>query len=403
MAKKKIYLSLAVIAVVLTAYIARVAYVNRNNALTKQTYMSDDKPVVRNGLEYTVIEEKLYDMAAFIKDYPAVEQYYRYAGSVYEANNDMAMLQAIKYQLFIKVKIKNISSETQRISSYEIYSGAYSNGVNPDVIGALNALKNDGNIKPGEEKTVLYSYDLNEKSFRKARYQNIEKQQFSLLLSKMPDITYINLTHVKKVCADQDAKKKYKELTTTPSAMDTVSMPDTKTGTLLTQGEKYVGNGIAQEVEDCVIVSNLKDYAGFEQSAVQYGDMSERVDRDGAVYGYDGRKKVAGKGYLVFVKLKCVNTADSEKEYRAYPYLYNKKGQAYCEPFYIKMDRAEEQGTLFEEGEQREVWYGYHVKTELNKWKLPNAALYLQYTGMEQVNVDLEKGKTGMGIFLEVQ
>lgn len=54
-------------------------------------------------------------------------------------------------------------------------------------------------------------------------------------------------------------------------------------------------------------------------------------------------------------------------------------------------------------GETRHITLGYYVALRLNKWKLPDAPLYLEFTGMNVENADMVKGKADGGIFLQVQ
>lgn len=399
--------------VLVFVYIARVVYVNRNNGVTKVTYLSDDEPVTYNGLEITVEEEKLYDIAAFIDQYPQIQNYYKYEGSMYERYDDEEGLRATEYELVIKMNFNNVSGETKEIPlmNYEIYSDAYYNGINPYLIDELNQIGDSLELSPGESKSFLISYDLNRLSFRSDHYEQLLEQPFSILISGYPHIQNINLNHLEYVQADEEAQEVYERLASAGNSKVVSEIKDTEYGTLLELGELYVTNGITIKVEDCWAGRNVNDYPEYDSSAFSSERLQEIVQPDGSVAVYrelDGTL-IEDKTYLVFVKLKYINTTEQVRNLSIYPFLHNYTGKKYFDISYTKwqgleMDETEDSGKRLEAGETGYVTYGYYVRLDTDKWKFPDSALYLEFSGISSNKTDLRKGVVGWpNIFLRVQ
>lgn len=414
MKKWKAGLLILSVVVLAFAYIARVVYVNRNNGLTKVTYLSDDEAVTYNGLELTVEEEKLYDIAAFIEEYPQIQKYYKYEGSMYERYDDEEGLRAIEYKLCVKLNFKNVTDKIQQIPlvNYEVYSGAYSNGFYVGFIEELNQLSGDETLglAPKESRSLLISYDLSRLSFRSDHYENLLEQPFSILISGYPHIQNISLTHLEYVQADEEAQEVYERLVSADRTKQVSEIKDTEYGTMLELGEQYVKNGITVEVEDCQVVRNVNDYPEYDSSAFSTEESEEILEEDGtlAAYKWNG-EVVEEETYLVFVKLKCTNVTNQVKLLKLYPFLHNYSGKKSNDLCYKKQQagNADGEGSFEEQlqsGEIRYVTYGYHVRVNTDKWKFPDGALYLEFSGMSSRKTDIRKGTIAMPqVYLRVQ
>ena len=50
----------------------RISYVNKDNAKAEVKYVSDSKSVQAGNLKIEVAEQKLYDVAEYVKEYPEI-------------------------------------------------------------------------------------------------------------------------------------------------------------------------------------------------------------------------------------------------------------------------------------------------------------------------------------------
>ncbi|RKI42615.1 hypothetical protein D7V86_19130 [bacterium D16-51] len=397
-------LSMLCLFIILVAYIARIVWVNHNNELTKINYLSDNESVNFNGCLLSVKEKTLYDIAAFVAEYPQIAKYYRYAGSVYEASGDEQWLPGIEHELVVKINIKNISDKTVGIPIFPIICGnTYNNSIQPELFSDINS--NLYEIAPGKNMDVLFPYELHRLNFREENYNNLAGQKFSISISGYPDIRYIALTDVKERKAKKQEIADYQKLISPKGGTNTPIIEDTPRNTIMELGGSYIKNGCKLEIEDCTVLRNIKNYKGYDPSAFTFHSSKDIILDDGIVAPYKDLDGTVQKGetYLVFIKVKCTNVSEVTKNLSIYPYLFNGAGNDYCESCYEKTWEENRAGRKMDAGETRHITLGYYVALRLNKWKLPDAPLYLEFTGMNVENADMVKGKADGGIFLQVQ
>lgn len=387
-----------------TAYIARATWVNRNNELTKINYLPDNKAVDYNGCKLTVKEKTLYDIAAFVAEYPQIAKYYQYAGSIYEASGDEQWLPGIEHELVIKININNTSDKTVSLPIFPIACGnTYCNGFNPDLFSDINF--NLYEIAPGKNMDVLFPYELHRLNFREEKYKNLLEQNYAISISGYPDIRYIALSGIHEKKAEKQEIADYQKLISPKGGISAPIIKDTPYNTIMKPGSGYIKNGCKLEIEGCKVVSNIKDYTDYDPSAYTLYSPEDIILDDGTVAPYrnlDGTM-YKEKTYLVFIKAKYTNISEDIKNLSFYPFLYSETGNEYCEPCYEKTWEENRARKEMDAGETRHITLGYYVKLRLDKWKLPDAPLYLEFTGMNTEDADLVKGKADGGIFLQVQ
>ena len=82
MNKKLRYIAMTFVSIILVCcYIVRISYVNKDNAKAEVEYVSDSKSVQAGNLKIEVAEQKLYDVAEYVKEYPEIRNLYTYKGS----------------------------------------------------------------------------------------------------------------------------------------------------------------------------------------------------------------------------------------------------------------------------------------------------------------------------------
>ena len=85
MNKKLRYIAMTFVSIILVCcYMVRISYVNKDNAKAEVEYVSDSKSVQAGNLKIEVAEQKLYDVAEYVKEYPEIRNLYTYKGSYYE-------------------------------------------------------------------------------------------------------------------------------------------------------------------------------------------------------------------------------------------------------------------------------------------------------------------------------
>mgnify|MGYP001148664944 CR=1 FL=1 len=85
MNKKLRYIAMTFVSIILVCcYMVRISYVNKDNAKAEVKYVSDSKSVQAGNLKIEVAEQKLYDVAEYVKEYPEIRDLYTYKGSYYE-------------------------------------------------------------------------------------------------------------------------------------------------------------------------------------------------------------------------------------------------------------------------------------------------------------------------------
>lgn len=411
--RRKNYLIILGILVLTAVYGVRVAYVNQDNDKTKIHYVTDDAPVEVQGLEITIEEEKLYETAAFVGEFPSVRRNFQYQGSFFEQHQDEEGLRAIEYILYVKMRFKNVSDELQPIpyNDYHIYGGvSYNNGVNPFLLGDLNQVSGVS-LKPGSSYFIMMAYEMNRLSFHPDRYQKLLEQDFSIIVSGYPDICHIRLSHLEPVKADREARDIYENLVSADKSKAPV-LPNTRQGIIMDIGETYVTNGVMMTVEDYDIVDNLNDYDYKKLGAAEddgIPDITHYTRKDGSV---KPRRLEKGKGYFVFVTLRCQNTTEAARGFSLSPYLYNYTGKASLEDRYVwlgeQFQHEKYSATYMMEAHGDDtVTVAYHITADpsLPKklWWDFDKPLYLSFGIMDPGKVDLPKGNPGTGIFLRIK
>ena len=121
MNKKLRYIAMTFVSIILVCcYIVRISYVNKDNAKAEVEYVSDSKSVQAGNLKIEVAEQKLYDVAEYVKEYPEIRNLYTYKGSYYEkfdGGNDV--LRSYKKIFFIVLKVTNTGDKTEEIPYFE--------------------------------------------------------------------------------------------------------------------------------------------------------------------------------------------------------------------------------------------------------------------------------------------
>lgn len=213
MKKKRIFF-IFLFLVLASAYTVRVSYVNRDNTKTRIHYIEDGSPAKTQNFEIRVEKKALYDVAAFVKEFPTARTFYTYQGSIYEQMDDRDTLLGIKYVLYAEVVFKNITDEIQEVdtANYSLFMNeSYHNGLNPFLIEELNQFSGLS-LKPGHTYTVKFAFDLHEKNIDPARYQDIASQDFSLALTGYPHIQRLKLSDIPYIKTDAEADTLYQDL-----------------------------------------------------------------------------------------------------------------------------------------------------------------------------------------------
>lgn len=401
-------------------YTVRILNVNKENDKTEVEYVSDDKVVQAGNLKISVAEQKLYDVAAYVNEYPEIRCLYTYKGSFYEAYNEGAdALRSYKKVFLIKLNVTNIGKEIEEIPyfEYKLYLDKnYAFDFNPMEVEYIN--KASGiSVRPGHTYQVKLAYSISDKIFEKDVYKNLKNMDNSIMIDGYPTMKNIKLSHIKYIKADKKASLIYADLVKTNN--EEVMLPDTKENTILRQDEPYIKNGVKIYADSYEIYQNKfdgykqlgKDVNGniFDKSCIGSGDRIIQKDQIGG-------KKQKGNYAIVIVNFRFVNETKSDESVSFFPFLCNYTGKRITEYYYMNADkglRHEKYSSSYTvsgdttvnvkcifyfaqnfQGEEKD--YKYYTGDESKK-------MYIGLNDVTPEKCNLEKGETDYGIFLRVR
>lgn len=429
---KKRYRWIVILAVLLLAgaYMARVIQVNQKYGKSSTEYLPDRAFKTWDGLEISMEEEKLYNIAAFLDKYPAAQRYYQYAGSIYEAYNDEEGIRDIENILCVEMKVRNLTEESRVIdpsNQYRLYSGAYGSGLTDyRVFEEVNQIGAALELRAGAEVSFLLCYDLNKKSFRKGSYEDLLERKFSILVHNFPDMQYITLEHLEYVAADEDAVSLYEQLVSADDSADPAVREDTQRATLLPLGGEYVTGGLCVSCDSIFVAyDNVHDYEGFDESMLPAilreetaaGQYSGAVDEEGNIMPMWSAVSQAFSDYkpsVVFVTLNLYNSSSRKKNIqKIYPYLYFYIGKNLNDVEMLPYTTCENveitktiSSTSYEmEGYARgKITFAYYcVENDDYGVNLQSDPLWIDFNDTSVGKVNLKKGNPGKGIFMRIQ
>lgn len=406
--KRKRYVRYAIIFALVLISAIRIAYVNRNNAQGKNSYISDTETVEYNGIQYTVTDEVLYEMPAFVEKYPQIQEYYMYNRDGATGRDNEETLRGLKYVLCISLQFKNsaIEDKTIDLTDYRIFGKVHSDGIDPFCTATLNNCESVINLPAGGQRTILLPYNMYQQIFREKTYKNLLNEPFSVMVSGYPNMQYISLKqlHLVKSAGKFD-----------PFALKGQGgskVEDTKQGTVVEPGEEMIENSIGATVLDVNIVKNIKKYKEFKKECLE-GSVS--VKKDGTVLPSEECWRREGQEYyMVFIKVKMHNYWQGSQEmYTAFNLYPNyKDDDDNVEMSYYSCDYTSSEdkrayfGTI-QENEDKVITLGYLLgvprKTDITK-----KDLYLNLNGGKKERYkkepfNLRKGETRGYTYMRVQ
>lgn len=414
---KKILFSILAIALLASLYGMRVSYVNRNNGKTKVHYVTDNGPAKTNVFEIRVSRETLYETAAFVDAFPLARKCFTYQGSIHEQMHDLEALQGIKYVLYVELEFMNITDEMQDIDliNYSIFmNDSFHDGVDPFLLQELNQASGIS-LRPGHSYTVKMAYSLHRGNIAPERYQNLLRQNFSLMLTGYPYIQKLRLTHITSVKADKEAVALLQNLTA-PKKAKVPSLPNTKEGTITDLGGYYVDNGVKVQVDsvsfaDKNIPALLKEIGEEENAAGGEKNTLEKyfIDKNGNATHYL-YPEVDTDYQLVVVTLNLKNDTDVPATIYLSPYLNNHTGNENYESIYTHIENLQHAlyssnyiVDAYSQGTMTLIYPTGEKEGKPKIWDVKNKPLYLGFHNMAVENVNLDKGICKDGKFLRIQ
>ena len=419
MNKKLRYIAMTFVSIILVCcYMVRISYVNKDNAKAEVKYVSDSKSVQAGNLKIEVAEQKLYDVAEYVKEYPEIRDLYTYKGSYYEkfdGGNDV--LRSYKKIFFIVLKVTNTGDKTEEIPyfEYKLYVDKnYAFDFYPTEVEYINKASGIG-VKSQCSYKVKLVYQISDRVFDKDIYKNLQNMDNSIMVSGYPVMKNIKLSHTEYVKADDDAKLIYEDLVKNDN--EEVSLPDTKENTILKQDEPYVKNGIKVYAESCEIYR--KKFSGYKELGEDVdGGMFNKacIGKDDKIIWSDryGNKKADFS--IVIVNFTFVNDTKRDRTIYFYPFLHNYIGKRYNEYYFMSMDKKIKHKKnsssytvgagsevnvksifyLAENHNDKDKSYRYYIGDDSKK-------LYISLADADSENYNLEKGQAAGGIFMRVR
>ena len=197
MNKKLRYIAMTFVSIILVCcYMVRISYVNKDNAKAEVEYVSDSKSVQAGNLKIEVAEQKLYDVAEYVKEYPEIRDLYTYKGSYYEkfdGGNDV--LRSYKKIFFIVLKVTNTGDKTEEIPyfEYKLYVDKnYAFDFYPTEVEYINKASGIG-VKSQCSYKVKLVYQISDRVFDKDIYKNLQNMDNSIMVSGYPVMKNIKL------------------------------------------------------------------------------------------------------------------------------------------------------------------------------------------------------------------
>lgn len=418
--KKRKLPVLLILSLLTVAYVARVIYVNVSAEPMKITYYTSEETIDHRGMEISLTEQKLYEVSAFVKEYPEIADNYTKEGNIYMQANAPEAYESLKYVLAVKLQYKNQSSEEQTIDLTEFYltniTQSVLEGTNPSLATALN-----GDISfpvaPGESKEILLCFDLLEITTRNLNYERFRLEPFVIPVSSYPEVKTFTLNRLELIEGEGDDRRDAKQ----NNEADKVSAPEiykenTPAGTVLKTGEEIMNGNVGVTVKQVDIVQNAKEYPQYDESAWMGYFKESFVNADGTVKTIMEDTGVPKsyirqgyQNYIIFVKLNVHNYNQGKSSaYIEYSLVNSSDTLAvsnsseYCS--YRTDENEKTSSTLpLEPGEDREVVLGYarSIRNDCNIYSEP---LYITNNFDNGCQTfDLSEGKGGYGIYLQIQ
>lgn len=412
---KRNWIRWSVVLFVACIYIARVVYINRNNASFDIVFYKDNEKVEYDGMEYSIKEQKLYELSAYAEKYPEAAAECSPEGNSYVLAGMPEAYESLKYILEIRLGFTNCSKEEKEID----ISGYQMNNKNQTMFQGfsleLTALRNDAILQqfaPGETKEVTLVYDMLGINSRNLTYERLKNEPLAVILSGYPNPKQLTLNHLELVKAKGDGLVQKKTKTKTPS----VQKENTPAGTVMKVGGEVISNGIGTSVADLQIVKNANDYEEYHPDSWR-GDFRENnLHPDGTVDTYmeitdelpDSYYKKGYENYIFFVKLRIHNYNDQKQQAYFMYELLNRKNDLTIDPLfeYKYIPRVhlkpEDSKTMVEAGGDIYITLGY-ARSIRNDCDVHKEPFYISNCTEYCENFDLSKGKGGYGVYLQIQ
>lgn len=183
----KIYLSIIMVVVFIVLSCFRYQYINTKypNPTIKEHFI--DEPFVYQEVELLFEDFNIFGYDEFLVEY-----------NLNPERMDMVIPGAEQKNAIFTLHIKNPSNTKKKISTAELMLLQTSGWTSyTDLMDSFRLLNDNRShlveLDPGEEDTLKFSYCLYDKSFSKKDFANIERQDFSVVLSIYPVKTIVRL------------------------------------------------------------------------------------------------------------------------------------------------------------------------------------------------------------------
>lgn len=433
--KRKLFFCLILVSIAL-GMIGRWAVLNRNVDYSRMKVVSGKDTVESNGLRISLKDTVLYEMPAFVEQYPEVESFYTIDSNIYAKMGMEEAFRSLKYVVSASLEITNFSSDLREVFYTDYYltcrNQTVMQGVDPDMTQSLNSGNISYSLQSGETISVLLCYDLMGVSIRELSLDKINQLGLVIPVSGFPDIKAFALKTDAAV-RSTGAFDPYKSQKVTEKSGKPEKIPeDNEAGTILDLGGEIVQNGVGMQVESVQIVKNLKELTEYDPDAwlsyykesFIHEDGSFQTVAEGGAATHALPKDYYKSGYTnyaVFVKLKIHNyTNTSQSLYNAFGLLNSDRsleGPITAEyTATLESSQPEEKDKEEDEddekdyykgaigpGEDQAIMLGYtrSIKNTVNIEEMPLYISNNEDTGSEDFNLDAGKG--GYGVYLRVQ
>lgn len=414
-AKKK-WIRLFFFIAFLGLYIARVLYINKDNALSDIDIYHDNQSARHDNMEISMVSQKLYELPAYAEAYPDTEEELSPEGNTFVKAGSPEAYDSLKYILEVKLRLKNCSSEEKEIdiSGYQMTNKIQTLFSAGNIV--LMNLRNDAVLQTfaaGEEKEIVLCYDMLGIITRNLTYERLKNERLAIILSGYPHPKQLTLDHLELVQGKTDTRKKQAEPKET---VPHVQKEDTPAGTVVAVGGEVISQGIGTSVVDMQIVENVNEYAEYNPDGWDSYFREDFLKEDGTAttifevdHGMpDSYYKIGYQNYFIFIKLRLHNySGQKQGAYLMYDLLNSKDDLATIDSseyvFVSDVELGEEESsTLIEADGDMYVTLGYarSIRKDCDIYREP---LYISNEPYNYQDLDLSKGKGGYGRYLQVQ
>lgn len=411
MKKRKLPL-LLILSLLAIVYIARVTYINVSADPLKITYYTSEETIEHQGMEISLTEQKLYEVSAFVKEYPEIADAYTKEGNFYMQVGAPEAYESLKYIVAVKLQYKNQSSGEQTIdlTAFSLTNVTQSilQGVHPPVVRAING-DIEFSVAPGESKEVILAFELLGITIRNLTYERFRQEPFAIPVSSYPEAKTFILDNLELVEGEENDEAD------TPS-LSQIQKENTPAGTVLQTGGEIIDGNVGVTVKQVDIVKNAKEYPEYDESAWMGYFKESFVNPDGTVKTIMEEtglpKSYIRKGYenyFIFVKLNVHNYSPGRTSAYIDYSLFNSSDTLAIDnsPEYAsnRTDENEESsGTvMLEPDEDLEIILGY-ARSIRNDCDIYSEPLYISNNSdTSGQTFDLSQGKGGYGIYLQIQ